>query len=269
MTEPAKKQGGIKDIALGRSDLFHLAPTDLHVKEGWNQREESPELDEHIDTLAQSISQIGVKNPLTVYWEGGRAFISDGHCRFRAIRRAIDVYGAPLEKVPVITEDRYSSEADRILSMLVRNSGRPLTPFEQSKVMKRLLSLGWEEKDIAEKCGVTTRRVQQLLSLQAAPEEVKAMVRAGDVSASLAIDAVASAAPQEAVQNLQAAIENAKAAGKRRATPQHMPNAGARGGLKAELRDLIEGATVMEGEKTTSLVLTNEEFARLKSRIGL
>lgn len=272
MTEPAKKQGGIKDLTLGRQDMYRLAPHAIHVKDGWNSRDENAELDEHIDMLARSIAADGVKEPLTVYWENGKTFISDGHCRYRGVLRAMEVYGAEIVSVPVKTEDRFSSEADRVFSQIVRNSGKPLTPYEQGKVFKRLLNLGWTEADIANKSGISTTRVAQVLSLQAAPEPVQAMVRSGEISATLAIQAVRHAdEPQQAVDDLQAAVVTAKAAGKTRATAKHLPSAAPRGGLKAELRDVIEGATEVVGDDPdfVRLVFTKSEHERLKSLVGL
>ncbi len=270
MTEPAKKQGGIKDISLGRQDIFRLAPEDLHVKDGWNSREENPELDEHIDMLARSITSEGVKDPLTVYWEDGKAFVSDGHCRRRAVLRAIELYGAEIKSVPVKTEDRYSSEADRVFSQIVRNSGKPLTPYEQGKVFKRLLALGWTEADIISKSGLSNTSVSKVLSLQAAPEPVQAMVRSGEVSATLAISVVRHAdEPAQAVENLQAAVETAKAAGKSRATAKHLPKTAPRTSLKEELRDLIDGATRTDGEGIVSLAFTSAEHQRLCNLLGL
>lgn len=271
MTEPAsRKQGGIKDIALGRADIYRLAPNDLHVKEDWNSREECADLDEHIDMLAQSIAAEGVKRPLVVYWEGGRAFVSDGHCRRRAVLRAIEVYGADIKSVPVMTEDRYSSEADRIFSQIIQNSGKPLTPFEQGKVYKRLLGLGWTENDIASKAGLSRTRVSQVLNLQAAPEPVQDMVRSGTISASLATQVMNGAeGPQQATKELQQAVEKAKAAGKTRATAKHLPNAVPRGGLKAELRDVIEGAEVTSRVDLVDLTFTATEYARLRALLGM
>lgn len=267
-----KKQGGIKDIALGRSDLFRLDPRDIHVKEDWNSREDTPDLFDHIDRLARSIAHEGVKEPLTVWWEDGKAFVSDGHCRLRGTLRAIEEYGADIQSIPVKTEDRYSSEADRLFSQIIRNSGMPLTPYEQAKVFKRLLAYGWAEKDIADKAGLSTNRVGQVLSLMSAPQPVQEMVKSGEVSASLAIKQVQSAAePQEAVNNLQAAVETAKAAGKKRATAKHLPDASPRGGLKADLRDLIDGATLVANDNPEVVVLafTKPEHARLLKLLGL
>ncbi|MFG1462080.1 hypothetical protein V5F77_04195 [Xanthobacter sp. DSM 24535] len=270
MTEPAKKQGGIKDIALGRQDIFRLAPSDIHIREGWNVREETPELAAHIDGIALSMSKIGVKDPLRVWWEDGKAWVSDGHNRIRAVRRAMEVYGADIKSVPVLLEDRYSSEADRKFSQKVLNGGLPISTYEEGKLYKQMRAYGWTEKDIADNAGISTTRVAQVLSLQAAPLEVQHMVVAGEVSASLAIDTLRQAPePQAAAETLQAAVATAKAAGKTKATAKHLPASVPRTGLKAELRDLFEGAATKSEGGVTTLEITDEEHERLKKLLGL
>ena len=98
---------------------------------------------EHIDMLAKSIAEIGVKKPLVVYWEDGKAYVSDGHCRLMAAIRAIEVYKAEIKTVPVVTDDRYANEADRIFGQIVHNQGKPFSQLEQAKVFKKLVDLGW------------------------------------------------------------------------------------------------------------------------------
>jgi ParB family transcriptional regulator, chromosome partitioning protein len=181
------KTTGIASIAEGRSDLHRVDPRKLHVKDGWNAREQTEELAAHIDSLAQSIAEVGVKEPLTVFWEDGKAWVTDGHCRLAASIRAIEFYKSELKSIPVKVEDRYSNEADRVLSQLVRNQGKPLTPFEKGRVFKRLIDLGWKQQDIAKKVGLSPARVSQCLELQSLPLELKDLVVAGKVSASMAL----------------------------------------------------------------------------------
>lgn len=261
------KQGGIKDIALGRSDIYRLAPHDLHVKEGWNSREaDDPSNVEHVDQLARMIAESGVKEPLTVYWEDGKAIISDGHCRHAATFRAIEVYGADIKSVPVKTEDRYANEADRTFSQIVRNSGKQLTPFEQGKVFLRLLDFGWTEKDIAYKAGRSATWVTECLRLQAQPEAVKSMIRSGVVSAHLA-NSVAKETGDDAktVETLNHAVETAKAAGKERATAKHV----GRPNPHAELKAAFGRANVERTVDTVVIRMSTDDYARVSRTLKL
>lgn len=216
--------GGIKEVAIGRSDVYKLAPEDLYVHDGWNSREDAdPENEEHIDMLAKSIASVGVKQPLTVYWEDGKAYITDGHMRYKAVIRAI-ANGAEIKSIPVMTEDRVSSDGDRIFSQIVRNSGKPLTAIEQAKVYQRLLAFGWSVADIASKAGLSRTRVDELLKLYAAPPEVTDLVKTGQVSATLAISTMKKKGKATA-EALLDAVATAKKAGKKKATGKHMAKA--------------------------------------------
>ena len=215
-------KGGIQDLALGRKDILRIDPSDLHVKDGWNCRDRNfnPADDEDM-ALAASIAEVGVKQPLTAIWEDGKAWLTDGHRRLAAARYAIDSLGAEIKSVPVQTEDRYASEADRVLSQIVRNNGKSLTPIEQSRVYKRLFDLGWSEAEIATRIGRTTAWVKNLLTLNAAPEAITQMVRDKEISATLAMSTLKKDGGK-AVERLTEAVDKAKASGKTRASAKHM-----------------------------------------------
>lgn len=217
------KTTGLASISEGRSDIHRVAPSKLKVRPNWNSRDpNAPENIEHIDMLAQSIAQIGVKEPLTVSWEDGEAWIVDGHCRHAASLRAISHYKCELKTIPVKTEERYASEADRVLSQLVRNSGKPLTLIEQGVVYKRLLALGWQQQEIAAKVGLSSSRISQILGLQVLPEGVKAMVVNGTVSAGMAVQQVQESGGTAAEKELKQALTAAKAEGKNKVLPRHV-----------------------------------------------
>lgn len=218
----AEPKYGIKSVAVGRQDLFRLPLDALHIKPDWNARDtETESYKAGIAELSRSIAIVGVKQPITVYWEDNKAFVSDGHRRYAAAKLAV-ANGAEVKSVPVQTEDRYSDEADRVFSQIVRNAGTPLTPMEQARVFKHLLDLGWSTDDISSKSGITAARVRQILDLLLMPEPVKEMVRSGDVSASHAATIVRQAdTPAAAVKTLTDAREVAKAEGKSKVTPKH------------------------------------------------
>ena len=268
------KQGGIKDIALGRVDNFRLRLEDIHIRPEWNCRDVDFSSDDADDlALALSISEVGVKEPLTVAWDSadGKAYVTNGHRRRAAALYAKHVLGAEIESVPVQTEGRHASEADRVLSMIVRNSGKPLTPIEQGRVFKRLNDLGWSEKQIAAKAGITDARVRQLLTLQAAPLAVTEMVKSGAISASLATKALSASGGdgQKATASLTKAVDNAKAAGKTRATAKHMAP---QPSLRTQLKDAFDASTV--DEKLDELdayviIMPAEQFEIVRSLLKL
>lgn len=191
----------IKKESVGRKDLFLLDPEKIHEKEGWNVREETDELSEHIEQLALSIAEVGVQQPITVYMENNTIYLSDGHCRLAGVKLAIS-RGAEIKSIPCRVEERYSNDADRVLAMIVRNSGKPLTPLEKASVVKRLVAFGWSESEIAKKTGISKQYVGRLLQMEAMPEALKGMVKDGTVSASVAVETFRDQGAEKAVESI-------------------------------------------------------------------
>lgn len=265
------KTSGIASIAQGRSDMHRVDPRQLYVKSGWNSRDlTDPTNIEHIDMLAKSIAEIGVKKPLVVYWEDGKAYVSDGHCRLMAAIRAIEVYNAEIKTVPVITDDRYANEADRIFGQIVHNQGKPFSQLEQAKVFKKLVDLGWQQGDIAKKAGVSPGRVSQILELLTMPEGVKSMVVNGNVSATMAMQTVKSVGTQ-AEQALKKGLEQAKAEGKTKIKPAHLEGASEpKKQLKTVVVDAFEYSDVDDtAEEFVVIKMPYEQWEKLREAAGL
>jgi ParB/RepB/Spo0J family partition protein len=213
----------LKQLASGRKDLFMLDPNIIQEEPGWNVRTNNDELTAHIRQLADSIKENGVQMPLTVYMKGDIPTITDGHCRLKAVKLAISE-GAEIETVPVRNEERTANDADRTLSMLTRNSGKSLTPMEQSEVVKRLLSFGWLQSKISRRTGYSRSHITNLITLSSAPAQVQKMVKSGEVSATLATQTIKENG-SKAVDVLEKAVGTAKKEGKKKATRQHVTKA--------------------------------------------
>lgn len=207
---------GIKQVAESKKDYFMLDPAKIVVMDGFNVRRRTPELAAHLDGLKTSIMEIGIQEPLTVYMEGDEPRLTNGHCRLEAVMMA-RAEGADIKTVPCIVESRYSSQEDRTLSLIVRNAGKSLEPLEEAEVFKRLLGYGWQIGDIAKKTGRSVTHVNNMLELSAAAPEVKALVDAGDISATTA-HKVTKQAGEEATAVLTKAIAKAKEKGKSKAS---------------------------------------------------
>ena len=74
--------------------------------------------------------------------------------------------------------------------MLVTASGKPLEPYEQAGVYRRLISYGWKEKDIATRTGKSVTHVNSMLKFNELDTETKNLVKTGEVSASLVVETV-------------------------------------------------------------------------------
>ncbi len=215
-------EGGIKSLAEGRSDIYKIDPRNLHVKPSWNGRDfGDPDNIAHVEELALSIAEIGVKDPLTAVWADGKAWLVDGECRLRGALLAIE-RGAPLKTVPVRMEERGANDADLLFSQIIRNKKQPFKQIELANICKRLLDMGWQQNDIARKSGVTPARISQLLDLLTMPEPIKQMVACGQVSASMAQKTVSQHNPAKAVEILKDAVAVAESEGRSKALPKHV-----------------------------------------------
>lgn len=211
------KQGGIKDLAVGRSDIFRLDPKSIRIREGWNLRNtETPEYKAGIiDLKNQIIAAGGVKEALTVQWEDGAPWLTNGHRRMTAVALALSE-GHEIPFVPVQTEGRNVSDVDCVLSQILRNSGVPFTPMENAGVFKRLQDLGLTLVEIGAKVGYTEARVRQTIDLLALPEPVKTHVDAGTVAPTTAAEVVKRVGREKAGEVIAKGVEKAKEKGRTR-----------------------------------------------------
>ena len=132
---------------------------------------------EALETLAESIRQSGVLQPLLVTPEGGRYRIVAGERRFRAARMA------GLQTVPCIV--RELSAQERREAALIENLQREdLNPIEEAAGIRDLMeSCGYTQELAARRVGRSRPAVANLLRLLALPEDIQQLVRDGSLSA--------------------------------------------------------------------------------------
>lgn len=217
---------GIKDLAVGRSDTFLVNLEDVTVRPDWNCRDTtSAAYRDGILELAAQIKAAGqIKQALTGAMIDGVLALTDGHRRIAAMRFLAETDpNAEIDwRIPVRMEPPKSTEADRILSQILRNSGVPFTPLEQAAVVERLIGEAMSLADIAARMGYTETRIRQLRDMAAMPESVKAHVASGEIAATAAHNLVRKAkSAEEAVATIDEAVASAKATG-RRAKPRDM-----------------------------------------------
>jgi len=272
----------IKDVAAGRSDLYRLDPKIIKMHEGWNSREANdPANSNHVAELAASIREVGVKKPLVCYMENDIVYVTDGHCRLQAVMHLIED-GVEIKTVPVMVEDRHSNEADRIFSQIVHNAGKPLTSLEQAKVFKRLVDLGWAQKDIALKAGITGGRVSQLLELNTLPVILQKYIIEGKASANMVLQTYKKhkCNVDETILELNGAVRVAEESGRKRAMPKDAGDGEGSSGsskaptgqsLKAYLKELVATAYANEQVDDTEALVTisfsEADWAELMEKI--
>jgi len=202
-----------------RTDLTHVDPRVLRIIDGFNVRTDMGD----IDNLKESIAAVGVKNPLTGHRgkdeDGNKViFITDGHRRTSAIMKALEE-GVEIARVPVILEKKDYTETDRIIDMLVRNEGKPLTQYEQAVVFKRLRDLGWETNEIATKTGKHASYVSNSMELLKTAPKIQQAMSKDEISPSAVKQIVKSTDNvEEQVEKVEKAVQKSKETGKKRAT---------------------------------------------------
>lgn len=176
----------IKELAEGRSDVFNLPINRITVKEGDNIRTDFGD----IEGFAKRIAKRGLKNIFTVRVseDGDSAFIVDGHRRFKAVKMAIEMFGASITHIRCQNEVKGTNEEQRILDMLAFNDSKNLDPLEEGAAFHRLILHGWDSNKIAEETGQTVAQVNQRLTLNASPACIREMVKEGKISASAALE---------------------------------------------------------------------------------
>ncbi len=260
----------VKDGEIKRADAMKVRYEDLHVEPGFNLRfdieslagedREQAEADE--ESLFQHIMAGGQIPDLEVRprAEGG-VWIVDGHRRHRNIGRAIAA-GAPLQDkdgvVWINIKPFTGNDADRVARIITSQQNRKLTDLEKAEGCKRLAAFNWQPEQIAKAIGMTRQRVDQLLILANAPAAVQQMVKAGEVSGSVAVDVVRQHG-DDAGKVLGGELEKAKAAGKGKVTAGTMKGPSIPRGL---LDDLHQTVTRLHKAFTPDDLVAIERFHR-------
>ena len=175
-------------MALPVSTVKRIDPRLITIEDGWNFRVDTPEFLQGIEDLAASIASEGVLVPVSVFEDGDKIVLDDGHRRLRAALRAIEL-GTNIETIPYLTVPKKTNRTERLLGMVNRNTGTPNTPLELAEAFRRLIAYGLDQKQIALRTGRTEGGVSQIMAINALAPAVKNMVVKGDVAASTAVQA--------------------------------------------------------------------------------
>ena len=127
--------------------------------------------DETIATLAASIREVGILQPLVVRRAGdGRYELIAGERRLRAAK------AAGLASVPIVLRD--SEDADLLREALIENIHREdLNPIEQAEAFKALLGeLGLKQEELADRVGVSRSHIANTIRLLALPLDVQQLL---------------------------------------------------------------------------------------------
>jgi ParB family transcriptional regulator, chromosome partitioning protein len=156
--------------------------------------------DETIATLAASIREVGILQPLVVRRAGdGRYELIAGERRLRAAK------AAGLASVPIVLRD--SEDADLLREALIENIHREdLNPIEQAEAFRALLEeLGLKQEELADRVGVSRSHIANTIRLLALPLDVQQLLADDKITAGHA-RAVLSLGDKDAMSSLSTRI---------------------------------------------------------------
>lgn len=203
-----------KIIKRGKIGLL-IRLDDIHVQEGFNPRVEDERSRVADDELFNHLYQGKTVPPLEVRpRDDGGVFVIEGHRRHRAFMRCRES-GKPVEWIPIIPFT--GNNIERIARIMNSNSQLPLTPYEQSRVVKELAGFNLLPDEIALLVGKSRTTVDKLLAFSQANHDVQTLVKEGSVAVDAAVDRVKEHG-EAAGEVLAGDVAKAKAAGKKKVT---------------------------------------------------
>ena len=168
------------DVLLPQNDnIFETVVRDIPIEDiDPNMGQPRKEFNEDaLQQLAESIKAAGVLSPILVVENGSRFSIVAGERRYRASRLA------GLTTVPCIVRDMTSEQ--QMAAALIENVQRQdLNPVEEANAIQSLMKeCGYTQEQVGQKLGKSRPVIANSLRLLTLPEDVLAMVAAGELSA--------------------------------------------------------------------------------------
>lgn len=217
----SKASPRLSDHAQGRRDILAIPPQLIKIRPDFNVRDwNDPENIAHVKQLMESIIQYGVRTPLVVSYESGTIWLVGGECRLRAVFQAIEL-GHEINTVPVYSEQSKGlSPEDQIALLDVDNFSKRFSPLERAALAARYFRRGFTAADIARRLVCEPAYVEQLLTLNSAPEHVKKHIAAKKIASSSVVNTLRHHDPETTTQIIEESVQLAEKQGKQRATPK-------------------------------------------------
>jgi ParB family chromosome partitioning protein len=133
--------------------------------------------EETIDSLAASIREVGILQPIVVRRVAGRYELIAGERRLRAARKA------GLATIPAVVRD--SDDTDTLREAIIENIHREdLGPIELAEAFRALLDdLGLKQETLAERLGVSRSHIANTLRLLQLSPDVQQLLVDGKIQA--------------------------------------------------------------------------------------
>lgn len=207
----------IKGGVIKRTDTgMFISLSDIHVREGFNKREDDDRTRLADDDLFQYLMNGGTVPPLEVIArdEGG-VWIVEGHRRHRGYSRCREA-GKPVDRIHIMPF--VGNDVQRLARIMTSNNQLPLSVVEQAGVIQELaITFNLTTAEIARLVNKSIPTVEKLLTLSTANHDVQQEVKSGAVSVDVAVDRVKEHG-EKAGEVLQQDKAAATALGKKRVT---------------------------------------------------
>jgi len=213
----------LKQLAEGKAEgiqkatYFKVDPDVVEFEDGFNLREEGPELDAHLNAMYVAMKAGAYFPPIDVSVVDGRIIARDGHCRTRNAKRLKS------EGFSIMLEARQfrGNETECVFHMISSAQGKPLTPLEAGRGFFRLIRYGLDVPAICARTGVSRTTIENGLILAEAPLTIQQMIVKGEVAAHVAVDLIRKHG-SKAVEVLREILDKAKADGTAKVTKRHV-----------------------------------------------
>ena len=179
------KSGVIKRTDTG----MFIALSDIHVREGFNKREDDERTRQADDDLFNYLMNGGSVPPLEVIArdEGG-VWVVEGHRRRRCYARCAEA-GKPVDRIHIMPFN--GNDVQRLARIMTSNNQLPLSDMEQAAVIQELHNaFNQTTSEIAKLVNKSVATVEKLLLLSTANHDVQQEVKSGAVSVDVAVDRV-------------------------------------------------------------------------------
>ncbi|MEB5748683.1 chromosome partitioning protein ParB [Leclercia adecarboxylata] len=180
----------IKGGVIKRTDTgMFISLDDIHVREGFNKREDDERTRQADDDLFQYLMNGGTVPPLEVMArDDGGVWVVEGHRRHRAYGRCRDA-GKPVDRIHIMPF--VGSDVQRLARIMTSNNQLPLSAVEQAGVIQELATtFNLTTAEISKLVNKSLSTIEKLLTLSTANHDVQAEVKSGAVSVDVAVDRV-------------------------------------------------------------------------------
>lgn len=229
----------------------HMVPLQsIYIEEGFNVRD----IDfDHVNEFKEAFIAGEYIPPLFVEVTEKGVKVIDGHHRYLG---ALEAVKSGHEIARIECKDFTGTEADKIAFMITSSQGKPLSPTERAVAYHRLINQGFSVDEIAKKVKRSPTDVRHHLQLSECEPQIKAMVKAHEISSSDAI-ALQKEHGALAAQVAKQALIDAQEQGKNKVVLKKFNHKTAYSTLSAEVNNVID---FIEKQQTNIDVMKADEI---------